>query len=117
MVRVTKVHSWRSLCGVYLRHFESRSRRAATSSGAIQPGYKQTHRDLAYLLMADDPMRDVRLFQVCDLFLDQLNRQSTNGIFQMGELRCPDNRRSNRFLLQQPSQRDMNAWNSTLFCD
>jgi hypothetical protein len=31
--------------------------------------------------MADDPMRDIRLFQVCDLFLSQFNRQSAHGIF------------------------------------
>ena len=49
--------------------------------------------------MADDAMRDIRLFQVCDLFLDQFNRQGTNGIFQMRDLRCPDNRRSNWLLL------------------
>ena len=51
------------------------------------------------LLMADDTMRDIRVFQVCDLFLDQFNRQSAHGIFQMCDLRCPDDRRSNRFLL------------------
>jgi len=49
--------------------------------------------------MADDTMRDIRVFQVCDLFLDQFNRQSAHGIFQMCDLRCPDDRRSNRFLL------------------
>jgi hypothetical protein len=35
-------------------------------------------------------MRDIRLFQVCDLFLEQFNRQSANGIFQMYDLRCPE---------------------------
>jgi hypothetical protein len=60
---------------------------------------KQTHCELPYLLMADDTMRDIRVFQVCDLFLHQFNRQSAHGIFQMCDLRCPDDRRSNRFLL------------------
>jgi hypothetical protein len=49
--------------------------------------------------MADDPMRDIRLFQVCDLFLDQFNGQSAHGIFQMFDLRCSDDRSSNRLLL------------------
>jgi hypothetical protein len=51
------------------------------------------------LLMADDPMRDIRLFQVCDLFLAQFNRQSAHGIFQMCNLRCPNDRSSDRLLL------------------
>ena len=49
--------------------------------------------------MAYDTMRDIRLFQVCDFFLDKFNRQSANGIFQMCDLRCPDDRSSNRLLL------------------
>ena len=53
----------------------------------------------SYLLMAYDTMRDIRLFHVCDLFLNQFNRQSVNGIFQMCDLCCSDDRRGNRFLL------------------
>ena len=34
-----------------------------------------------YLLVTDDVMRHIWLFQVCDLFLSQFNIQSTNGIF------------------------------------
>jgi hypothetical protein len=49
--------------------------------------------------MADDPMRDIRLFQVCDLFPDQFKGQSADGIFQMFDLRCSDDRSSNRLLL------------------
>ena len=41
------------------------------------------------LLMPDDVMRDIRLFQVSHLFLGQSYRQSANGIFQMADLRCP----------------------------
>jgi hypothetical protein len=62
-------------------------------------GLKANTLRLRYLLMADDSMRDIRVFQVCDLFLDQFNRQSAHRIFQMCDLRCPDDRRSNRFLL------------------
>ena len=68
-------------------------------------------------MMADDTMRNIRVFQVYDLFLAQFNRQSAHGIFQMCNLRCPDDRCSNRLLLQQPGKRDMNAWNPALFCD
>jgi hypothetical protein len=52
-----------------------------------------------YLLMTHDGMRHIRLFQVCDLFLGQFNGQSANGIFQMLDLRCPDDRRRHRLLL------------------
>jgi hypothetical protein len=52
-----------------------------------------------YLLMTDDGMRHIRLFQVCDLFLGQFNGQSADGIFQMRDLRCPDDRRRHRLLL------------------
>jgi hypothetical protein len=54
----------------------------------------------SYLLMAYDTMRDIRLFQVCDFFLDKFNGQSANGIFQMCDLRCSDDRRRNRLLLE-----------------
>jgi hypothetical protein len=58
---------------------------------------KQTDCDL--LLMPDDAMRHIRLFQVRDLFLDQFYGQSADGIFQMCDLCRSDNRRCNRFLL------------------
>ena len=51
------------------------------------------------LLMTDDGMRHIRLFQVFDLFLGQFNGQSADGIFQMCNLRCPDDRRRHRLLL------------------
>ena len=51
------------------------------------------------LLMTDDGMRHIRLFQVCDLFLGQFNGQSADGIFQMRDLRCPDDGRRHRLLL------------------
>ncbi len=46
--------------------------------------------------MTDDGMRQLGLFQVYDLFLGQFNGQSADGIFQMRDLRCPDNRRRHR---------------------
>ena len=59
-------------------------------------------------------MRHIRLFQVGDLFPGQLNRQRTDGIFQMRDLRCPDDRRHHRLLLEQPGERDMHARNPVI---
>jgi hypothetical protein len=50
--------------------------------------------------MTDDGIRQIRLFQVCDLFMGQFNGQSADGIFQMREPRCPDDRRRHRLLLE-----------------
>jgi hypothetical protein len=49
--------------------------------------------------MTDDGMRQIRFFQGCDLFLGQFNGQSADGIFQMRDLRCPDDRLRHRLLL------------------
>ena len=69
------------------------------------------------LLMTNDGMRHIRLFQIGDLFLSQFNGQSADGIFQMRNLGCPDDRRGHRFLLQQPGKRNMSARNAMLFRD
>ncbi len=55
-----------------------------------------THRRL---LMADDGMGHVRLFQVGDLVLAQCHGQRAHGILQMPDLRGPDDRRHHRLLL------------------
>ncbi len=52
-----------------------------------------------YLLMTNDAMRHIRLFQKSDLFRGQLNGQRTDGIFQIRDLRCPDDGRCHRILL------------------
>jgi len=67
--------------------------------------------------MTDDAMRHIRLFQIRDIFLSQFNGQSADGIFQMRNLRCPDDRRRHRLLLQQPGQSNVNAWDPMLFRD
>jgi hypothetical protein len=63
---------------------------AGWSDPHFNTGLKANTLRLRYLLMADDSMRDIRVFQVCDLFLDQFNRQSAHRIFQMCDLRCPE---------------------------
>ena len=50
-------------------------------------------------LMTDDGMRRIRLFQVVDLVLSQGNGQRADGIFQMRDLRCPDDGRHHGLLL------------------
>lgn len=67
--------------------------------------------------MPDDGMRHVLLFEVGDLFLGQFHRQSANGIFQMRDLRRPDNRCRHRLLLEQPGERNMDARDPMLFRD
>jgi len=61
--------------------------------------------------MTHDAMRRIGLFQIGDLFLSQFDGQSADGIFQMRDLRCPDDGGGHRLLLQQLGQRDMNARN------
>jgi hypothetical protein len=63
------------------------------------PRHRFIWRLLCYLLMTNDGMRHARLFQRCDVLLGQLNRQSVNRIFEMRDLRCPDDRRRHRLLL------------------
>lgn len=78
------------------------------------------HPAISYSLVADDGVRHIRLFQVCDLFGGQHDGQGADGIFQMRDLRGPDDRRCYRPLLQQPDERDMHARNAVLlsqFCD
>ena len=41
------------------------------------------------LLMSDDGMRDIWLFEICDLVRGKLNGQSADGIFQMRDLGAP----------------------------
>jgi hypothetical protein len=50
-------------------------------------------------LMADDGVRRIRLFQVCDLVLGQSDGEGANGSLQMRNLRCPDDGRRHRLLL------------------
>jgi hypothetical protein len=50
-------------------------------------------------LMTDDEMRRIRLFQVSDLVLRQGDGQGADGVFQMGDLGCPDDGRCHRLLL------------------
>ena len=52
-----------------------------------------------YLLMSDNPMRDIRLFEMCHLGVGQSNGQSANRIFKMRDLRGPDDRCRHRLLL------------------
>jgi hypothetical protein len=40
--------------------------------------------------MANDAVRYIGLFEIGDLFLAKLNGQSAYGIFQVRDLRCPD---------------------------
>src|SRR5215213_9701615 len=60
-------------------------------------------------LVADDGMRRIRLFKVCHLVLGQGDGKGADGSLQMCDLRCPDDGRRHRFLLQQPSKGDMDA--------
>lgn len=64
-----------------------------------QPVQRARIADELSLLMTNDAMRHIRLLQVCDLFLGELNGQSPDGVFQMRDLRCPDDRRRHRLLL------------------
>ena len=50
-------------------------------------------------LMSNDGMRRIRLFQVSDLVLRQGDGQGADGVFQMGDLGCPDDGRCHRLLL------------------
>jgi hypothetical protein len=61
--------------------------------GEATPPQIPPARNSCYLLMTDDRMRHIRLFQVCDLFLGQFYGQSADGIFQMRDLRCTNDRR------------------------
>ncbi len=72
---------------------------------------------MSILLMTHDAMRHIRLFQIGDLFLSQFNGQRADGIFQMRDLRCPDDGRGHRLLLEQPGQRDMGARNAMFLRD
>ncbi len=51
------------------------------------------------LLMSDDAMRDIRLFEMCHLCVGQFNGQSANRIFKMRDLRGPDDGCRHRLLL------------------
>lgn len=48
--------------------------------------------------MADDAVRNIWLFQDCDLLLRQLDGQRADSIVQMRVLSCPDVRRGHRKL-------------------
>jgi hypothetical protein len=50
-------------------------------------------------LVADDGMRRIRFFQVCNLVLGQGYGEGVDGSFQMRDLRCPDDGCRHRLLL------------------
>ena len=61
------------------------------SFGGVTPHARGgTYRDRQCLLMTHDAMWHIGLFQVCDLFLIQFNRQGADGFFQMRNLCCAD---------------------------
>lgn len=67
--------------------------------------------------MPDDPVGDVRLFQVSDIFRSQFYRQSADRLFQVSDLCRADDGRGYRLFLQQPGQRDLRARAAVLFRD
>lgn len=62
--------------------------------------------------MTNNAMWDIGFFQIDNILLRQPDGQRANSFFQMGNLRCPDDRRYYWFLLQQPGKRNVNTWNS-----
>ena len=99
MLVCQKMHHIRSLVN---KHFhlpwftdDRRWDAAHTIVQGLQPGTIYT----MGLLMTDDGMRHIRLFQICDLFLGQMHGQGTDGIFQMRDLRCADDGGHHRLLL------------------
>jgi hypothetical protein len=74
-------------------------RTAATTELIRRPENCHPLRRPADSLMADDGVRRIRLFQVCDLVLGQSDGEGANGSLQMRNLRCPDDGRRHRLLL------------------
>jgi hypothetical protein len=74
-------------------------RTAATTELIRRPENCHPRRRPADSLMADDGVRRIRLFHICDLVLGQSDGEGADGSFQMRNLRCPDDRGRHRLLL------------------
>jgi AraC-like DNA-binding protein len=65
--------------------------------------------------MPNDAVWRIQFFQIRDLVRCQGHGQRAHGIFKMRDLRCPDDRRRNGLLLEEPGNRDVHARNAAFF--